>query len=137
MQKKFLLKLALLILLIGIVFPIAQVSSQGAPSEELSRIDALKLLRNINTLQAESMLKGHRYASFKDLAPRLQRLQSDLITNDESTSMLKNYKVFLVTAEDGKKYQISLVPSSDCGVAFFSSENGQIYEGKAIGCLNQ
>jgi hypothetical protein len=127
-------------LLIPLVTIVAGLAVVAVPrfqeaKDQLSAKQALALVRTLNSSEATMKLKDSSYGSLRDVM-KLERLDQrygfDWVDNSSAT--VKDYRLSVVTAADGKHYQISLHPSSGCGVSFFSNESGVIYQGNALGC---
>jgi hypothetical protein len=103
--------------------------------DQLSEKRALNLVRTLNSAEATLKAKVSAYGSLQDLM-KLERLDQSYGFEwvDNSSAGVKDYRVSVVAAADGKHYQISMHPSSGCGVSFFSNESGVIYQGNALGC---
>ncbi len=114
-------------------------TAQTGPStqaEQLTQEDALRLVRSINTAQVQPFVQEKRYLSLEELLSRggLPRLTALATLTTPVSSAVKDYNLVIFPSTDGKRYHLSLVPKSGCEPAFFSSESGIIFVGKALGC---
>jgi hypothetical protein len=105
-------------------------------SNQLSSSDALQLMRIIGTVEATSYSSEGRYIPLQGI-PEHRSVRKNLINislNDSYSGTIKNYKVSVVVATDGKHFEAALVPSEGCGPALFSDESSLIYQGQVLGC---
>jgi hypothetical protein len=123
-----------LLLTCGVFPPLSSPKSQDE-SSHLTADEALKLIRAINTAEADLFSKSRSYAPLEDLLkhPFLQRRPAAISQFDSSAGTLKNYKLTVVVS-GGQHYEASLLPLTDCDAAFFTNESGIIYSGRSIGC---
>ncbi len=115
---------------------IAHAGKNQASSDELLAADAVALMRTINTAEAEISITTHLYIPLNQLLEtrffKGRQVLSNL--NDDAVGTLKNYTLSVIASADGKHYQVKLVPAKGCGVSFFTSDPGIIYQAQAFGC---
>ena len=118
---------------------IASAASTERTDDQLTDVDAVSLVRQFNTAEAElfgARNGSHRYMPLAKVleTPSLKsQIKVSVAISDETSGTVKNYSVSLIPSADGKHYMLSLAPMG-CGPAFFSNETGVIYPGKAAGC---
>jgi len=103
--------------------------------DQLSEKQALALMRTIGSTEATLKYRDSAYGSLQDVI-KLDHLGRNfpMVSIDSSSATIKNYRISVVTATDGQHFQVSLHPAAGCGISFFSSEMGVIYQGNALGC---
>lgn len=130
---------AALTAVVGTTLMSMATSSTRPADQQLADIDAVTLVRQLNTAEAElfgSKNGSHRYATLAKLleTPTLKgRVKVAVAVSDETSGTVRNYTVSLITSPEGSHYMLGLAPKG-CEPAFFSNETGIIYPGKAAGC---
>ena len=131
------------VLVLGTAAVLFAQMKAGSNASVLSKAEALRLVRTIATAEAEKKnLENRGYASLQDLAtPRFlsgylggKTQGAGLKLSGPDSATVGNYTLSIVVSPDGQHFQLSLVPASDCGDAFFTSDSFLIYEGKALDC---
>ena len=116
----------------------------GSQAHTLSKADALRLVRNIGTAEAEEKDFGkHGYGTLQDLSSHRFLPQyvgtaknhgAEIRITDHDSATVEDYSLSVVVSPDGQHFQLSLVPNSGCGEALFLSDSFVIYEGRALDC---
>ena len=135
MRIKSVLTVIALLSLSGITIAFSGSIPQESPNQ-LAPKEALALVRTINSAEQTIKINESNYCALDVLLKKADWFprQSEIALSDNSSGTLKGYKLSIVASADGKHYQLSLRPASGCGVAYFTSESGLIYEGKGLGC---
>lgn len=101
---------------------------------ELSRREAVVLMRRVNTAQAREHAQGGQYRTLASVIQHDPTLQPQLSVTDEQTALVKDYKLTLIRSEDGRRYQAALTSDKTCALALFTNEQGPIYLGRVLDC---
>ena len=135
MRTKSVLTVIALLSLSGITIAFARSIPQDSPNQ-LTPKEALALVRTLNSAEQTIKINESNYCALDVLLKRADWFprQSEIVLSDNSSGTLKGYRLSVVVSADGKHYQLSLRPPSGCGVAYFTSDSGVIYEGKGLGC---
>ena len=133
MKTKILLSAVLT--LTGVVGALA-LSNGQEDTARLSSREALGLIRTMNSIEHSFKMKSSSFGSLEDVIKfgQLDRTRPGIALSDGNSGTLKDYQLSVVASSDGRHYQISLRPSSGCGVSLFTNESGVIYQGQALGC---
>lgn len=137
MKLRLLLPMVLSVILSGITILVAGTNPQG-DTTQLSSVEAVKLMRLINTAEGEFVLKGQTYVSLDKLLQQrsLMSFRPVIAMADGTSGRIKDHYLVVAASEDGRHYQVTLVPGKSCDTAMFSNESGLVYQGKAMGCSN-
>lgn len=133
MKTKILLSAVLT--LTGVVGALA-LSNGQEDTVRLSSREALSLIRTMNSTEHSFKMKNSSFGSLEDVIKygQLDRTKPGIVLSDGNSGTLRDYQLSVVASGDGRHYQISLRPSSGCGISFFTNESGVIYQGQALGC---
>jgi hypothetical protein len=57
---------------------------------------------------------------------------------DSESASIYDYTLRITRSEDGRHFQVGLAPEKGCGTAWFASDSGIVYVGRAVaGCVKQ
>lgn len=120
--------------LAGVAGRLARADGQG-PAGNLTQDEAFRLLRTINTVEANIFSRTESYVPLAQILDELGT-RPDIKLADSSMGTLKGYSVSVVVSADGKHYISAIVPvSSACGFSAFSrGEMAVIHVGTQLGC---
>jgi hypothetical protein len=109
--------------------------SGGQPSD----LTPVTILRLLNTAQMAShsgflTLDQLVQSDAFSVAPAIELRNTLQRSASSHTIVVGEYSVSMVVAGDGRSYRASAVATERCAEAWFSSEAGVIYSGRAIGC---
>ena len=90
----------------------------GAVDQNSSALDAVNLVRRINT-EEQSKLRGGNFVPIAKLTGELQ-------------DALQAYDVHLTVSSDGRRYAVLLSDKNGRNVTFYSDEGGLIYKAEPI-----
>jgi hypothetical protein len=119
---------------------VAQESAHAGPSQQ-QRVDAVNVMRLLNTSEAKCRAKSKKYASLEELvssgALTETKSSADLGTEELNYAapahLLPGFSIQLTTSRDGDRYQVSLIDDThEPHWALFSDEKGLIFEGQPI-----
>jgi hypothetical protein len=115
---------------------LAQAAKYHSDSAKLSADEAVALMRMINTAEAEASISSKSYVPLKQLLEARQFKGHQVLSQmtDDVAGLTKDYSLSIIASADGKHYQAKLVPTNGCGVSFFTSDPGIIYQAQALGC---
>ena len=118
------------------VFAVAGPHRTARTLPEGSGDPVLRLIRMVGTTEAEFSASEGGYVSLAALLKHrnFRGYASKLELIDSTSAKTGGYILSVIPSADGKRFQVSLVPEQGCGVAYFSSENYLIYQGKGLGC---
>ncbi len=123
---------------------LAGVPQTHESGQRLSDLDAVSVVRAVNTAEMEAFFKRDTYPTLEQLSMSA-RFRSGLdravpgamlVLEDPVSGAVRDYKLSLLISGDGKHYSVILVPESaaQCGTAVFSSDANVVYTGKAQAC---
>jgi hypothetical protein len=127
-RKVSMLVIGAMCLISAVAWHTAVVAQQ--PQE--NAVDGIRLARAINSAQVS---QSGTYADVRELIgdPVLSAF-APAIQFEGEIVRIGNHRIMMVLAADRKHYQFTIVPDSGCGTAWFSSDRGMIYTGRALGC---
>ena len=135
MKAKSIMNVAAFLLVVAML-PAQSGTEQNA--DQLSKLEAVELVRAINTLELSYRSTEGEYVSLEVLLlnPKFDEMEIAPTIADPYAATLKDYKLSIVTFAEGEQYKLSLVPTGEpyCRPALFSDQIGVIYPGKSLGC---
>lgn len=116
----------------AILLVVGGVTPQTIGAAGQASATGVALARMVNTAQAH-----HRngYVPLQELVndSAFARVAGQIVIDGDEI-VVGLHRVVLTVNEDRRRYQVSVVSSESCSPAWFSSERGLIYTGKALGC---
>jgi hypothetical protein len=132
MKNRFLL---ILLFTVAAALAVVAVPRFQESKDQLSAKQALALVRTVSSTEASLKYKASGYGSLHDVIELAQLDKSwPLVSLDSSSATVKDYRIAVMVAADGQHFQVSMHPTTGCGVSFFTNESGVIYQGLALGC---
>lgn len=128
-------RLALVALAMGILATAGIAAARQAASTELTPQEALRLVRAVNTAEARlaASASGDGYVSLRDaITNPAFGAAAELQLEGADAARIKNYRLSLTRSEGNRGYQLSLMPASGCGAAWFSTNAGLIFTGRCL-----
>lgn len=121
---------------------VAVAAARNVPQPMPPPMDpAVRLLRAINTAEADLRRSSGRYAGLRDVMTHamVSSFGGQVALNgDEATfapgEPVPARRLSLVVSTDSAHYSLGVVPTEACGPAWFTSERGLIYQARALGC---
>lgn len=97
---------------------------------------ALRIMRALNTAQAELLRNSRSYGTLNELSASaaFQSIGESLTPKDSYSAGVADYQLSVITTADKSRYEARLVSDERCTVALFTNETGIIYAGKSLGC---
>lgn len=123
------------VIAIGAAIGAGAIAAQQSASSELSRQEGIRVMRAINTMEAQIRATGTGYGSLQEVITHAgfsAGPAGDPTREDSDSALIRNHRMTLLRSQDGTRYQVSIVPTSTAGLAFFSGQNGTIFVGEVL-----
>jgi hypothetical protein len=120
-------------LVLGLLIGAAATLPSSARQADLTPADGIRIVRSVNTTQAQLSRRGGGYASLRDVVTDGSfSAAADVQLSGADSATIRSHRLSLTRTADARGYQLSLTPISGCGAAWFSSESGLIFTGRCL-----
>jgi hypothetical protein len=120
---------------VGVVGCVVLAAAQQEAAQAVSRQDGVRQMRAINSVEADIRGTSARFGSLADVVTSSGFSAGpvgDPVREDNDSALVRNHRITMLRSQDGSRYQVSIVPTSGSGLAFFSDQNGVIFVGEAL-----
>jgi hypothetical protein len=126
----------------AVVLGLAHSSRSQQASEPIPAASAVPFLRALNTVQAGMAARAGRYGTLADAIaePAIGPFAARVALKEDGAAFLGGgsdrlaRRLEFVLSADATHYQAGVVPAEGCGVAWFTSDRGVIYQARPLGC---